>query len=181
MALRFRRIVIELPGGKQVLHVHEESGVKIEKRSSMGLHTTGLIWTIFERVEGPRQNVAEYQADPYVYVDSNKAGWSLSEAKQEAEPLIAEILERQRLIRATNYRLSKMLPPVEVTIHRASPTSVSVLSDGVVLGTAERQRGFIEYSGQKGGAHEGVSFVINSGGPDYSALVKLLAAGAVNG
>lgn len=49
------------------------------------------------------------------------------------------------------------------------------------IGTAERERGFIFYTGASRSAHQGMRAVVASDGPDYSALVKALAEGLRNG
>ena len=52
---------------------------------------------------------------------------------------------------------------------------------GNKIGIASRIRGFIQYTGVKYSAHEGMEAVIRSNGPDYSALQTALAEGLRNG
>lgn len=94
-----------MPGKLGTLHIHEETGIKIVKAHHRSLHSSGYLYEVYERVEGPARDHMDYEVDPYTYDKLDIAGWTMKEAKQVVQPLIDELKEKQRLIRARNWQI----------------------------------------------------------------------------
>lgn len=72
-------------------------------------------------------------------------------------------------------------PAVEFVTVRPGAVRVKDMATGRIVGFAEKRRGFIEYTGERRTAHEGVFAVIRSTDSTFSALEAALVSGLKSG